>query len=292
MTWDDGIKTLSQKMQAAGNKVAVWCGAAMSGHLYQTFAQFNKAIGAQPPLVYDTNVAFGNYLALRNADQTLFGNNALPIYNLDNADVLFSFSADFFGPWLSDVRYGMLYGAFRSRPLGLRGYMVQIEPRLTATGSRADRWVEATPGSEGTLAQAMVRLIADQNLGRPSALPAPSRWPPTVDVNAAAAADRHVRRRLTELARIFATAQRPLAIPGAGMAGMDKGGDATTMVQALNLVAGNLGDNGGLSLAPSLPAGLAAEPVMSPYSDAQSAHPAHERRRRAGSAGLRRQPGL
>ena len=267
--WNEGINTLSQKMKAAGSKVAVWCGASMSGHLYQTFSLINKAIGAPAPLVYDNDVAFGNHLALRNADRALLGSNALPIYNIDTADVIFSFSADIFGPWLSDVRYGMLYGAFRSRPLGLRGYMVQLEPRMTVTGSRADRWVPLQPGSEGMVAQAIIRLIADQGMGPAERVARAKSMAATVDVNAAAAAAGVSAAELAELARIFATAQHPLAIPGAGLAGQDKGNDATTMVQALNLIAGNVGDNGGLSLAPSSPS-AAAEPTVSSYTDAQA----------------------
>jgi len=269
LTWEEALNTLFARVQAAGANLAVWCGSTVPGHLYDIFQRFSKAMGAGAPIVYDADIQLRNYHALRSADQTLFGANALPVYDLSHADLIYSFGADIFGPWLSDVRYGIEYGRFRTQPLGFRGYTVQFEPRLSMTGSRADTWYAVRPGSEGLIALAIARLIADQNLGSAERVARAKALTAAVDVNAVAATSSIAVDDLVNLARRFAMAQRPLAIPGAALAGQANAVDATTAVQALNVVAGNFGQPGGLSLSQPLPDAPIVDPVMSTMVDVQ-----------------------
>src|SRR3974377_1271063 len=90
--------------------------------------------------------------------------DTLPSYDLSNSDVVFSFGADFVGSWLSMTRYGTEYGNFRSQPRGLRGQLVDFEPHMSLTAAKADLWVPIHPGTEGLLAQAIAKTIADQKL--------------------------------------------------------------------------------------------------------------------------------
>jgi anaerobic selenocysteine-containing dehydrogenase len=90
-----------------------------------------------------------------------------------------------------------------------------------------------------------------------------------VDVNSAAAACDLSVQELTQLARIFATAERPLAIPGNMLTGQDNAVQAVSVVQALNLVAGTAGQTGGISISSGSPLPGLVKPVFATYADVQ-----------------------
>jgi anaerobic selenocysteine-containing dehydrogenase len=165
LRWDPALQTLTSKIQAAGKNVAVWLGSNTSGHLVDLFGRFATAIGAPQPVVFDLYSAFLGYPALQAASMNILGQSQLPAYDLGQADVILSFGTDIFGSWTSSTRYGIEYGRFRSQPYGKRGYLVQLEPHMSITGAKADLWLPIRPGSEAMVAQAIVRLIADNGYG-------------------------------------------------------------------------------------------------------------------------------
>jgi len=98
---------------------------------------------------------------LTSASEGLLGRAGLPTYDLSGADYVLSFGAEFLGAWFSMAGYGVEYGQFRDNALGRpRGYLVQLEPRMSNTGAVADRWLPLRPGTEALVAQAILRLIA------------------------------------------------------------------------------------------------------------------------------------
>ncbi len=269
LSWEEALNTLYAKIQEAGKSVAVWGGSTMSGHLYDLFQRFTAAIGAPAPVLFDLYTALNGYYTLRNTNQELFGHDKLPIYDLAHADVVFSFGADFLGPSLSQVRYGVEFGDFRSQPLGKRGYLVQLEPRMSITGAKADRWLPVRPGTEALVAQAILRIIADQAFGPADRVARANALASDVDVNRVAGVSDIPVEELVRLARIFASADRPLAIPGSSLAGQDGGAEAISVVQALNVVAGNFGQPGSLAMAPGSPLPTLKQVVASSFADVQ-----------------------
>ena len=271
ISWEEALNTLYAKLDAAGSGLAIWGGAIMSGHLYQIFQQFSAAVGAPAPLIFDLYTAYHGYQALDSTGQTLLGKAGLPAYDLSQADVVFSFGADLFGTWLSATRYGIEYGNFRRQTLGKRGYLVQFEPRMSITGAKSDQWVPLRPGTEAQVAQAIARIIADQSFGPSERVQRAKALAGTVDVNAVAQASDVSVDVLTNLARTFATSDRVVAIPGSALAGQPGSDAAVTAVQMLNVIAGSVGQLGGVSLsapAPDKPA--LGQPKPSTYADAQS----------------------
>src|SRR5574341_452968 len=218
LNWTEALNILHARIGAAGSGVAVWGGSTMSGHLYDLFRRFSAAIGAPQPVVYDLYTSFHGYRLLKDVSQRLFGQAALPVYDLGQADVIFSFGGNFLGTWLSSTRYGIEYGRFRSQPLGKRGYLVHFEPRMSTTGAVADRWVPLRPGTEALVAQAIVHLIAEQALGPADRVERARTLATKVDIAQIAAASDVSVEELTELARIFATTERATAIPGSLLA--------------------------------------------------------------------------
>ena len=250
ITWEEGINTLFTKLQAAGDEVAVLGGSTMSGHLYDILGRFTGAIGADPPVIYDPLVDLNGYAALADVDKALFGKAALPVYDMGNADVVISFGADLLGPGISQVRYGIEYGKFRSGKVGQRGYLVQLEPHMSLTGAKADQWLPVQPGTEGLVAQTIISLIATVSLAStdPQRVERAKMLAGPLDLNKAAAATGISPLDLLHLAELFAGAQHPLAIPGGGLSGLLDANAALTAVQALNFIAGGVGMAGGMSL--------------------------------------------
>jgi anaerobic selenocysteine-containing dehydrogenase len=266
LSWEGALNAVYAKIEAAGSALAVWGDSTMSGHLYDLFRRFSAAVGAEAPVLFDLYSGLHGYDALLQSSRALLGSDGLPAYNLGQADVVLSFSADFLGTWLSAVRYGVEFGAFRSQPLGKRGYLVQLEPRLSITATVADQWLPIRPGTEALVAQALARIIADEALGSADRVAAAQMLAAQVDVGSVAAASDIAAEELERLARIFASAEHPLAVPGGSLGGQDHPAEAMAAVQALNLIAGNAGQSGGLALSPEVPQPALARPAVS-YAD-------------------------
>jgi len=270
VSWNNALNQLYAKVQEAGSGVAVWLGSTTSGHVYDLFKRFTGAIGAADPLVFDLFTSLNGYSALENTQQLLFNQKRLPAYDVAQADVVFSFGANFLGSWLSQVRYGADFGRFRSRPLGKRGYLVQFEPRMTISGVKADKWHGIKPGSEGLVAQAIVRLIADHKMGPAERADRAYQLATNIDLNMVSAASDIPIEELMRLAHIFANAEMPLAIPGNALSGQENGAQVLMNIELLNLVSGSAGKAGGLSLTADSPLSGLVKPKVSPLSDVQS----------------------
>lgn len=269
MAWEAGINTLYEKLSAAGSRVAVWVDSTTSGHLLDVFQRFSTAIGARDPLVYDQYTGIHGYRILSDVSQRLFGQGTLPSYHLARADVVFSFGANFLGSWLSAVRYGVEFGDFRGQPLGKRGYLVQLEPRMSINGVMADRWLPLGPSTQALVARALVRLIADEGFGPADRVARAQTLAGEVDVGRVAAASEIPVETLAELARAFANADRPVAIPGSALSGLENGADAVAAVQALNAIGGTAGEPAGLALSAS-PSEALVVPTPAPFSEVQA----------------------
>ncbi len=270
LPWNDAINTLFETINAADSSaIAIWTGSTTSAHLYHLFATFADAIGAPAPLRYDIYSGLNGYAALTQANAELTGRAALPSYDLSHADAIFSFGADFVGTWLSATAFGVEYGNFRDQAYGKRGYLVQFEPKMSITGAKADRWVPVQPGAEALIAQAIAYLIAQKELGSPERVERAQALVGAVDLEAAAAAAEMTVDDLVVLARAFAEAANPLAIPGAAVTGGSNAHAAVMAVQALNMIAGTINQPGGMALAPDLPVEGLSAPVASSFADVQ-----------------------
>ena len=113
--------------------------------------------------------------AILDAHEQTHGVRVLPHYRLNAARVIVSFGADFLGTWISPVEFT---AAWRSRrvPTAERpemSYHVQLEGRLSLTGSNADRRLRVAPDEFGAvLSQLYVRL--SQNADAPATEEAPA----------------------------------------------------------------------------------------------------------------------
>ena len=247
--WNEALNVLYEKIANTDPQRIAFLGGEMPDSLLWIVEKFLAAIGAPPPVIYSSHHAWEGRRVLRAVNQALFGSDRLPVYDLANADVVFSFSGGFLSTELSPVHYNRAFGRMRGRQEmgGPRGVVVHFEPRLSQTGAPADRWVPIAPGTEGLVALALGRLILDMGKAR-NAEVAP--FFAGVNVDEVAEVTEVGIGRLIDLAKLFAEAERPLAIPGAAAGAHKSGQNAVMAVQMLNVLMDNLGKPGGLWLAP------------------------------------------
>jgi len=92
------------------------------------------------------------------------GLHSLPAYDLENAQYLLSFGAGLLESFWSPVQALKAYGYFRRGRSAQRGKLVQIEPRLSVTGIKADEWIPIQPGTEGILALGIAHMLIKEGL--------------------------------------------------------------------------------------------------------------------------------
>ena len=91
--------------------------------------------------------------AMLDAHESTHGVRALPQMRFDQADVIVSFDADFLGTWISPPQFTEAYRDGRApeaKPSRL-SYHVQLESRMSLTGTKADRRIRLAPHEIGSL---------------------------------------------------------------------------------------------------------------------------------------------
>jgi hypothetical protein len=99
--------------------------------------------------------------AILDAHARTHGVRTLPHYRPDRAETIVSFDADFLGTWISPVEFAAAYQSSRrlDGPVPYLSYHVQLESRLSLTGSKADRRIVLPPGERGlVLTHLAIRL--------------------------------------------------------------------------------------------------------------------------------------
>jgi anaerobic selenocysteine-containing dehydrogenase len=245
--WDEAIQTLSAELGRAEPGAVAFLAGNPSTHLLAVAGRLLEALGSPPPLVYSLGDELHGRHALAQTSQRVFGEPTLPLFDVGQADVVFSFGANFLETWLSPVSYSRAYSQMRRGDLGKRGLLVQFEPRYSSTAASADEWVRLHPGTEGLVALAIGKIIVEEGLARAGGL---EEFYARVEVDKMAEASGVPAERLEHLARVFASVSKPVAIPGGTPAAHQDGQTSLLAVQALNLLMQRLGQPGGVFLPP------------------------------------------
>ncbi|GAB4505583.1 MAG: molybdopterin-dependent oxidoreductase [Anaerolineales bacterium] len=245
MTWEQAIQIVAGALsETQPSEMAFLLGMAPD-HLFDLISDLAKALGAPAPVRFGALSMFETRATLSQAAQEWLGQASLPFFDLARASLTFSFGANFLETWLSPVAYTRGYA--RMRKQDKRGYLVQFEPRMSQTAAKADEWIPLRPGTEGLVAAAIGRLAAET---KSQSVPAAFA---NVDVAAVAELSGIPEETLQRLAGLFAQAERPLAIPGGAALGQANGLENAQAVLALNALAGNFGQPGGVFLSPVPP---------------------------------------
>jgi anaerobic selenocysteine-containing dehydrogenase len=263
MTWDDAVKVVGDALSSNQPGEIGFLLGLTSDNLADVLTEITAALKAPAPVRYSAFETFEARATLAQAAKQVFGIAALPFFDLANADVTFSFGANFLETYHSPVAYARGYAWMRQGRTGKRGYLVQFEPRLSQTAAVADEWIPVAPGTEGLVALAIGRLVAE---ARGEAVPGAYQ---NVDVSAIAQSSGVSESTLRRLAHVFFTAEHALAIPGGSALTASNGLEAGASILTLNALAGNLGQAGGVFLLPDLPVNAANPTLPNPLTDLQ-----------------------
>jgi len=223
ISFDDAIALIRNKAAAtttAGpNRVRMLTevvGESLQGLFTDALAQWNSS----GPVVCEPFA----YESLKFAHQQLFGLPILPAYNMERADFILGFGADFLETWLSPVEYAGKFKAMHALKDGRKGRFVQVSPFQSLTGANADLWLACRPGSEALVSLWLIKkALAD---GAGYHLPADFRQAldqTTTGLDAATVATKSDIdiKQLRNLANRLKAANRPLVLGTAAAAGPD-----------------------------------------------------------------------
>ncbi len=178
------------------------------------------------------------------------GVRAIPGFDLANSDFVLSFGSGLIEGWESPVYMIRSKSALKQNG----GRMEQIEPRLSKTAAKSDRWIAVKPGTEGAMALGIANVIINEGLYDRDFVENYSsgfaEWKKLVIDGFSPSIVSKITgsevAAIAVVAREFARARRPLAICGRG-AGKSPGSLQDFLaVHMLNALVGNINRAGGM----------------------------------------------
>jgi anaerobic selenocysteine-containing dehydrogenase len=260
ISWEQAISEIAEKLdvlRTSGNSHTI-AGIAGSrqGTVSQLFKRFLTAYGS--PNFFHTPSCVDTY---QLAFQYMNGVSGAPGFDLENADVILSFGSGLLDGWGSPVRMFKANTAWRKA----NAHVIQIEPRLSRTAAKADRWIAINPGTEAALALGVSHVLIKELLfdkefvdshtdGFESFVTSKGEMKKGFRQTVLENYSPETVARITGidpsaiilLAREFAKAKAPLALCGKGQ-GIIPGSLAEAMaVHALNALVGSVNRKGGV----------------------------------------------
>jgi molybdopterin-containing oxidoreductase family iron-sulfur binding subunit len=253
VAWDAAFDVLADRLRAAaaaGPDRVAFLGPSAGPTMDTLIGRWLRVWGSERRLSYD---ALGDDVA-RSAALRCFGRADLPVYQLDAADVVVSFGADFLETWRSPIELTRQFAAFRAPRRGAAGLTMgratYVGPRFGLTAANCDDWLAARPGTEADVAMSVLHVVARSDRMRGDRIDVVGLQ----QLTAAHAPDVVAARtgltaaQIGLLARRFGEADAAVALAGTE--------DAATHVAAnlLNAVTGNIGKTVRFPAAASPPA--------------------------------------
>ena len=245
MSWEDASQVVADALKDSAG-VAFLMGTT-SDHLFDLVSDLAVAIGAPLPIRFGVGSMFDGQATLSRAAEDLFGQAGLPFFDIGNADLVISFGANFLETWLSPVAFNLAYAQMRRGNPKKRGYFIQFEPRISSTAAKADEWIPIRPGTEGLVALAIGRLLAE---ARGGAVPQVFA---SVDLKTITSDAEVSQETLENIVAHIVESTNPVAIPGGSVLGLSNGLQMAEAVLTLNALMDNFGKAGGVALSPLSP---------------------------------------
>lgn len=264
ISWEQAISETAVKLdelRAGGNSHTI-AGIAgfQHGTVSQLFKRFLTAYGS-PNFFHTPSSADTYQLAL----QQMNGISAVPGFDLENADFILSFGSGLLEGWGSPVRMLKTSAAWRKA----RARVIQIEPRLSRTAAKSDRWIAIVPGTEKDLALGIAHVLIKEMLfnkdfvdnyayGFDSFVTDKGEMKKGFKQTVLEDYSPETVARVTGidpsaiilLARDFAKAKAPLALCGKGQGNVPGSLSETLAVHALNAMVGSVNRKGGVCSSP------------------------------------------
>src|SRR5512134_2935 len=161
LTWEESVQVVADALaDPAGT--AFLMGTA-SDHLFDLVSELAAAAGAPAPIRLGS--LFEARATLSQAAETIFGQAGMPHFDISTSDLVLSFGANFLETWLSPVAYNLAFSKMRRGDPKHRGHFIQFEARMSQTAAKADEWIPVQPGTEGLVALAIGKAVAEARGG-------------------------------------------------------------------------------------------------------------------------------
>ena len=267
ISWDEAIrlvtvrlKTLRQEGKPQGLMVM---GGRYRGHMAELMSRFLEAYGSPNHL---GNPARGSEGILKGHLFTMGVRDFLPIH-WEETNYVLSFGASLLEASRPSLRNLWGYGFLRRGRPGMRGKLVQVEPRFSITASKADQWIPISPGTDGALALGMAHWIIKERkydhqfIGRYTF--GFEDWKDThgrahMGFKSLVLGDYSPKQvssltgvseeTIVQIAREFSSHRPSIAISGRGVAMQTNGTYAQMAIDSLNALVGSIDARGGLLL--------------------------------------------
>jgi len=235
ISWSEALAMLDEKAGSKsglnGDRMA-WVTGAVSGHQSVMINAHLASVGSRNHYVQEVV----NDAVWRAVCSDMLGSSN-PLLRLDKAGVVLSFGADFLGTWGSPVHFASQYSKFRTSP---RGTLVQVEPKMTLTGSNADLWLPARPGTEGVLALG----IAHELMTAHGITNVPAQFKELISgygLNRVAEETGLSAEHIRRAAKLLKDSAPSLVLAGASAQGHEHGYQCVAAAMMLNIMLGNVG---------------------------------------------------
>jgi len=239
IAWKEGLEVVTKALKQYRPGEITFLLGLFPDHLNDLVQLLSNAIGGYSVLRYCLESELGGEVTLMDATQALFGVSKTPYFDLEHAQVVFSFGADLGEPWISP--------SVRNKGLIKDAYWVQFGSRLPEGEDKVDEWFQIRLGSEGILAEALSLLVSELEGGtRLNSLA-------QVSLEQAAVASGVSVNQMKRLAGLFTKASSKIALPGSVPLGSSNGLENAKAILGLNVAADNLGKKGGIFLTSDVP---------------------------------------
>jgi anaerobic selenocysteine-containing dehydrogenase len=250
LSWEEALAETAALLEQASTDPSriLWLAQPAAGSRSATIAAFLAALGAPPA----ATLGVADFTIERRAAELAFGWNGLPVYEIQDADLVLSVGADFLGGWVSPVFYSRRFGHMRQGRPGRRGRLVHAESRFSVTAGAADEWLPVRPGGEHALAIALGHVLVSEKLARDDPATAKLRESfAAADFTRAAELAGLPPARIRQTARSLAQAESPVVLAGASIV-QSNSLDAVVTANLLNWLLASVGRKAGV-LPPQLP---------------------------------------
>jgi anaerobic selenocysteine-containing dehydrogenase len=242
LTLDEALKEVADAMKDA------------SAHA-QTVAVIDGRPGRTASLLFQqltANTPRGVYIAAGDASLEILASMfEKPVgtlgFDIDHANTVLSFGVPLFDGWGTPARTAR----YLDRKSGTKQHVIQVEPFRSRTAELADNWIPLRPGTEAVFALGLAYVILQEKLHRTNAKDLHEFGNLIAEFTPETAAELCgiSQDSIKEVARIFAAQAPSIAI--AESAGSPK--EVQSAVMVLNLLAGNIGQTGGVAVKRPLP---------------------------------------
>ncbi|MFH2046297.1 MAG: menaquinone reductase molybdopterin-binding-like subunit QrcB [Pseudomonadota bacterium] len=249
ISWEEAISEVAEKLKALRKNKDSGSVACISGTDKGTVsALFKKFLS-----VYGSS----NFMRMPSVSDAYelsaflsSGQKAELAFDIENSDFILSFGSGLIEGWGSPVRMMRANSILRKADAKI----IQIEPRLSNTAAKSNKWIPINPGTEYALALGLANVIISKTLFNINFVKSntsgfakfaafvqsfysPDKLEKITGIK---------KETIETLAKDFASAAKPLAVCGKGQ-GKEQGFLGEVMaVQALNALVGNINKKGGV----------------------------------------------